>query len=279
MQLEVNRAHIKAVFKEYTDAYDATDEKIRLKIDHTYRVAELCEQIARSEGMSQADVELAWLLGMLHDVGRFEQLRRYGTFNDAESVDHAKLGADILFGVKEEAEHQDERIQENTVVRSGKIRDYINEPDEDELIETAIRVHSAYRIPEGLPKRTEMLCHILRDADKIDILKVNVEVPLEEIYNTTTEALETAEVTQAVMDSFYEHHATLKSIKRTPVDHVVGHISLVYELVYRESYHIVQAQGYLHKLMYFKSRNPRTLEQFAMLRAEMERYLESVERA
>lgn len=253
--MQIDREHVKKVFKTYTDVYDASDEKIRLKIDHTYRVADLCEQIARAQKLEAAEVDLAWLLGMLHDVGRFEQLRRYGTFIDAESIDHAALGADILFG------------EENAV------RTYISEETEDEVIETAIRVHSAYRIPENLTERTAMLCNILRDADKIDILRVNVDVPLEEIYNTTTEELRNARVTQAVMDSFYEHHATLRSIKRTPVDHVVGHISLVFELVFAESVRIVREQGYLDKLMCFESRNPVTNEQFAELRAEMERYL------
>lgn len=252
--MQIDREHVKKVFKTYTDTYDVSDEKIRLKIGHTYRVADLCEQIARAEKLKEADVDLAWLLGMLHDVGRFEQLRRYGTFIDAESVDHAALGADILFG-EEKA-----------------IRTYISEETEDEVIEVAIRVHSAYRIPEHLPERTAMLCHILRDADKIDILRVNVDVPLEEIYNTTTEELRDARVTQAVMDSFYEHHATLRSIKRTPVDHVVGHISLVFELVFDESVRIVREQGYLDKLMHFESENPVTTAQFSELRAEMERY-------
>ena len=185
MAMKIDRAHVMAEFKNYTDDYDSTDEKVRLKIDHTYRVAELCERIARSEGMEEADIELAWLLGMLHDVGRFEQLRRYGTFIDAESIDHAQLGADILFGEGDSKE--------------GKIRDYVQGTEEDILIETAIRVHNRYRVPEDLPARTEKLSHILRDADKIDILKVNVEVPLEEIYNTTTEELRNAEVSEAVM--------------------------------------------------------------------------------
>ena len=100
-----------------------------------------------------------------------------------------------------------------------------------------------------------------------------METPLEEIYNTTTEELRNACVTQAVMDSFYEHHATLRSIKRTPVDHVVGHISLVFELVFDESVRIVREQGYLDKLMHFESENPVTTAQFAELRTEMERYL------
>ena len=83
--MKIERERVRETFREYTDAYDATDEKIKLKIDHTYRVAELCERIAKAEQM-------------VHDVGRFEQLRRYGTFSDADSIDHAALGADILFG-------------------------------------------------------------------------------------------------------------------------------------------------------------------------------------
>lgn len=252
--MQINREHVKETFKKYTDAYDASDEKVKLKIDHTYRVADLCEQIANAEKLDDADVELAWLLGMLHDVGRFEQLRRYGTFNDVESIDHAQFGADILFA-------------------DDRIRDYVADDSEDELIEMAIRVHSMYRVPNDMPSRAEKLAHILRDADKIDILRVNVEVPLEEIYNATTEELRNAEVSEEVMKSFYEHTAILKSIRQTVVDHVVGHISLVFELVSAESTRIAKEQGYLDKLMNFQSYNPRTTDQFAEIRAEMERYL------
>lgn len=120
--------------------------------------------------MSEYEQKLAWLLGMLHDVGRFEQLRRFHTFVDAQSVDHAALGADILF-------------------HEGHIRDYVQEADEDTLIETAVRWHSAYRLPEDLDERTRKFANILRDADKIDILKVNVDFSLEKIDNTTTEKL------------------------------------------------------------------------------------------
>lgn len=257
--LKVDREKVKSVFKAYTAHYDSSDEKVKLKIDHTYRVADLCERIAKSrfeDGTEiQADIDLAWLLGMLHDVGRFEQLRRYDTFIDAESVDHAALGADILF-------------------IEGHIRDYLEASKEEKLIETAIRVHNMYRIPEGLDERTVLFSNILRDADKIDILKVNVEVPLEEIYNTPTEELYQSEVTQEVMDSFYEHHAVLRSLKRTPVDNVVGHISLTYELVYPESCRIMREQGYLEKLMNFPSENEKTRQQFALIRQEMHRFLD-----
>ena len=62
-------------------------------------------------------------------------------------------------------------------------------------------------------------------------------------------------------------------MKKTPVDNVVGHISLVYELVYPISRKLVREQGYLDKLMDFQSALPETNAQFAKIREKMSTYL------
>lgn len=252
--MRVDRAHARAVFAAYTKQYNSEDDKIRLKIVHTYRVSELCERIARSIGLTEQETDLAWLLGLLHDVGRFEQLRRFGTFDDSVSIDHAACGADILF-------------------EEGRIRDYIEDTTEDTLLETAIRMHNVYRVAENLDERTLQFCHILRDADKIDILRVNVEFSLEEIYNVSMDELQQESITPEVVQSFYEEHAVLRSLKKTTVDFIVGHISLVFELVYPISAAIVKEQGYLDKMLQFTSRNPQTIKQFQQMRSFMEQYL------
>ena len=257
--MKVDREQALKTFKKYVQGYHTEDEKVRLKIEHTYRVADFCEKIALSLGLSAEDVDLAWLIGLLHDIGRFEQLKNYGTFQDALSIDHAQYGAEILF-------------------EQGKIRDYAAEEEEDGLIRTAVAYHSAYRIPEGLEERTERFCHIIRDADKIDILRVNVEFPLEEIYNVSSRELRSGQVTEEVMNSFEEEHAVLRSLKKTAVDNVVGHISLVYELVFPVSLQMVEEQGYLEKLMQFWSDNPVTEEQFVRIRKKMHQYMEGKER-
>lgn len=246
-------------FAEYTGRYDCSDGKIKLKIDHTYRVAGLCRRIATSLGLSDADADLAWGIGMLHDVGRFEQLRKYGTFSDAESIDHAHYAVEILFD-------------------EGRIHDYLaihEQDDEYRIIRTAVYNHSAYRVEEGLDERTKMFCDILRDADKIDILKVNHDVPLEVIYNVSTEELRNAVVTEEVMNEFFGKHAVLRSLKRTCVDNIVGHAALVFELVYPESRLAVKEQGYLDKILNFPSDNPKTCKQFEELRLFMEAYLQN----
>lgn len=224
-------------------------------------------------------MDIAWLTGLLHDVGRFEQQRVYGTFTDADSIDHAKYGARILFGRVWEEKHglasgSEEGLPEEVQADAGiSIRDFVEDASCDELLWTAVFYHSAYRIPEGLEERTAMFCHILRDADKVDILKVNVEFPLEEIYNVDTKVLYQEEVTPEVLQSFDEEHAVLRSLKKTAVDNVVGHISLVYELVYPESCRIVKRQGYLDRLMNFESKNSHTRKQFEHIREHMREYL------
>ena len=253
--MRIDRTKARRVFGEYVRNYNYRDEKIRLKIEHTYKVAELCEQIAVSEELSNADTDLAWLIGLLHDIGRFEQLRQYGTFIDAESIDHAELGADILF-------------------KQGKIREFVTDTECDDLIELAVRSHSLYRLPEGLTERETMFCNIIRDADKVDILRVNVEFAPEDIYNVSSEVLRNEEVTPEVMQSFFEEHATLRSLKKTAVDHLAGHISLIYELVYPYSVRVMAEQGFLKKMLAFESENPRTREQFAVIADRINGYVE-----
>ena len=255
IKMRIDRQKAIAAFAEYTEKYDISDEKVKLKIDHTYRVCALCEQIAAQSGFDKDEVELSWLTGLLHDVGRFEQLRRYGTFIDAQSIDHAEFGADILF-------------------KEGSIRDYVEDTSEDELFEKAVRCHSAYRVPQNYTQREKKFADLLRDADKIDILKANIIVPIEEIYDVTTYDLKHCKVTEEVMQAFYEEHAVLRSLKKTPVDNVVGHISLVYELVYPVSRRIVHEQGYLDRLMDFRSELPETNEQFARIREKMNAYMD-----
>lgn len=246
-----DRRHITDTFASYVADYNAADPKIKLKIDHTYRVAELCAAIA--ESLKLADVDLAWLMGMLHDIGRFEQIRTYGTFSDADSVDHAMLGADLLF---------EEDLLEQFVPSAQQAfseREY-------RILELSIRNHSRYRLQEGLTEEEILFCNILRDADKIDIFRVNYDTRLEEIYNVTTEALRKAAVTEEVKQCFRERHAVLRSLKKTPVDHLAGHICLVFELVFPVSRQIVREQGYVDRLLQFESVCQETRDWFAYMR-------------
>lgn len=252
----IDRKKVKEVFASYVSEFDAENPKINLKIKHTYKVADICEQLAKSIELSENDVDLAWLLGMLHDIGRFEQLRRFNTFTDSISINHAQFGVQLL------TENNNELLRKFTESSSN-----------DDIIISSINVHSDYRIPEDFNERQLMFANLLRDADKIDILRANLDTPYEDIYNCTKEELYNASITPEVVASFHQHTAVLRSLKKTPVDNIIGHLSLIYELVFDESKKIIVEQGYWEKLADFNSGNKETKQTLKALKIEMTNYL------
>ncbi len=250
----VNRDRVRKTFADYTDSYNSNDIKIKLKIDHTYRVAEIADRIAVSLNMNDEDRDIAWLLGMLHDIGRFEQLRRYNTFVDRESVDHAALSADILF-------------------EDGKIRDYIDDDKDDALIEKAIRLHNVYILPENLTERERIFTDLLRDADKADILKVNCDIPLNEIYGCSVEEYKKASISEHVLEDALAQRNVDRNYASTPADKLVSTISFIYGVVYPESIRIIEEQGYLNEMMSFKSENSETVERLKRIKLCVNDYI------
>ena len=89
------------------------------------KVAELSEMIARGIGMDEENVQLAKVIGLLHDIGRFEQLRRFHDFRDYLTVDHAQLGVEIL--------------KENHLIRS-----FVEDEKYDDIIFQAIWFEQKY---------------------------------------------------------------------------------------------------------------------------------------
>ena len=58
---------IQQLFKDY----DCHNDKIRLKIVHTYGVVKESADIAARMKLSEEDTSLAKMIALLHDIGRF----------------------------------------------------------------------------------------------------------------------------------------------------------------------------------------------------------------
>lgn len=251
----INRERVLSAFDSYTSRYDITDIKVKLKIDHTYRVAELCDKIASSLQLSNEDCDIAWLSGMLHDIGRFEQLRRYHTFRDKISCDHAALSADILF-------------------TDGNIRMFTDDSSEDELLEKTIRLHNYYILPDDLTERELLFVNLLRDADKIDIIKVNCITPRSEIYDIPEADFRASTISQDVYEDIISEHNVDRNHSKTPADYIIGHIAFVYGLVYRQSFIEVRQQGYLDEMLDFRSDIEDTKEKFAKIKETITKFID-----
>lgn len=122
------------------------------KVYHTLRVAHFALDIANRAHVSDALVEDAFCAAMAHDLGRFIQIRQSGSFRDTEHFDHGAEGRRLL------EEHP------------GFLPPL--PPNRQLEIKLAVFWHNKPALPqEGLGERARLLCGILRDADKMDILR------------------------------------------------------------------------------------------------------------
>lgn len=138
-------------FEKYVKKYDMNNVNIKLKYNHSYRVMRLAEKYAKLLGFNDKDLELAKLIGLLHDFGRFEQLRVYNSYNDSKTIDHADYSVVQLFDKKE-------------------IEKFSSNKEDYPIIEFAIKNHNKYEIPEMHDERTLMHAKLIRDIDKLDII-------------------------------------------------------------------------------------------------------------
>ena len=228
----INRKQAIQAFKDYTANYDAGNINIALKIVHTYRVAALSERIAKHVFSNDSEaIDISWLLGLLHDIGRFEQITRYGTFIDADSVDHAELRADILF--------KNNLFTSFVPGASQKLRN---------IAEPAIRLHNKLKLPDNLEH--EVYAKILRDADKVDIFRVLTEPPYKEKY--AEEKLIRLTVRDKVMKCVMEHRCVSRTEGHSDandLEKLISQCCMAFELEFAESRKIVKEQGYLEKLL------------------------------
>jgi HD superfamily phosphohydrolase YqeK len=156
--LEAASAWFEAYYRSQAD--DAPEDAVHLELKrlHCRKVMDEAAALAESLDLSPRLGELAAVAGLCHDVGRFPQYRRYKTFSDPQSVNHARLGT-------------------ATLARHGGLGEL---PRRDRtLVRTAIVVHNRRLLPAALlaggDPEALTLARILRDADKLDIVRVMLD--------------------------------------------------------------------------------------------------------
>lgn len=280
LAVPIDRERARAAFLAYVAPYDPANPRIALKVSHTLHVADLCDRIAREQGWPASDVDLAWLCGLLHDMGRFEQVRRWNTFRDAASCSHAKLGASVLFG---ERECLGEPVPAGTpAFGTPRIRDFIDSSAEDAVIRTAVELHSDYRLPRDLDPRTRAFTELVRDADKIDILRtVDADTP-ETILGCDADELLASSLSPEATQAFDTRCCMLRDDRSQPADFLVSFACFAFELAYPQSRGIMREQGYATALLTkpfgieAPFRNPHTQSELQRMAHELDLYLEGI---
>jgi len=216
------------IFKEYASNYDINDGKIALKYNHILRVAEISKKIAMELNLSEEDVKLAELIGIFHDIGRFEQVKRFNTFVDKDSINHGEYGVKVLF-------------------EEGLIEQFEIDEKYYRTIKLAVLNHNRKAIDsEGMSENELLHCKIIRDSDKLDIFYVLTTDKFINSYGTENMADE--KFSEEIVREFYEDHCIDYKQMKTFGDRWVAHMTYIYDFNFKSSYRVMKEKKYLDKL-------------------------------
>lgn len=222
--MTINLEKAKEEFIKYTENYDLTNDKIKGKQIHSLRVMKISRQIAERLELPQEEINLATLIGLLHDIARFEQYTKYNTFKDLESIDHGDLGTEIL---------------------QKEIRKYIETNQYDDIIIKAVKNHNKYKIEDGLTERENIFAKIVRDADKIDIFYESVVM----FWRGKEKQVEESIISKNTIEQF-ENFVQIKSQKNeTEIDNVIKVIAFVFDINFKSSFQILKEEDYINKIL------------------------------
>ena len=225
----IDIAHAKQEFEKYLDEYDREDEQICLKIVHTYGVMKYAGEIARKMECSGEDVERAELIGLLHDIGRFEQIRRFHSFEPG-TMDHAMYGADLLFGPEQ------------------MIRRFVKDPSFDQLICVAIAKHSDFKLEGIEDERTLLHARLIRDADKLDNCRVKLEESMETLLDMDEKTVGASPISPKVWESCKAEESVLSADRKTGMDYWMSYLALYFDINFPETYQIIKEQDYIRRI-------------------------------
>lgn len=250
MNTKINLEHALGQFESYILAYDKNDPKINLKITHTYRVMEICGILSEGMGLPEEKRNLAELIGLLHDIGRFEQLRLTNSFDDSV-IPHAKCSLMVLFD-------------------QGHLRDFIETEEYDTIIYESIKNHGVFLVDENLKGEELLFTKLIRDADKLDNFHTKLIERMETMLDVTMEELEMEEVSDYAYETFMDGRPLLNSKRETHLDMWVSYIGYMFDLNLPQSFAYVREHDYVNRLVDRVSyKNPEAKQRMEDMRKKM----------
>jgi len=205
----------------------------KMKEDHSRRVCGEMVRLAGALGLDAARKQLARVIGLLHDVGRFEQFARYRTYSDPRSVSHGPLGVEI--------------IGRHNVLKAL-------DPAEARIIEEAVGCHGLLAIPPQLTGDELFFAKMIRDADKLDVYRVvaayytnykkdPASFPLE------IELPDEPRCSPHVVENVLAGRQTDYSTLRTLSDMIVIQLGWVYDIHFAATVRRIDQLGLLDRIM------------------------------
>lgn len=245
----IDLGNAKKEFKNYVNNYDLNNPNIKRKVDHSLRVMDCSKKIAENLNLNEEQTKLATLIGLLHDIARFEQWRRFETYNDKKSIDHGDLAVEIL--------------EENNFIRK-----FIEDDKYDKIIKVAIKNHNKYKI-EGLEGEEFLQAKIIKDADKIDIFYQLVTQ-----YFKPVDVVEKQEISEDFLEQFKQEKCILKKLNQTELEGLVLVASFIYDIYFDYSLKIIKDEKYIERMFaQFNFKNEDVIEKINFVVSQAQNYI------
>ena len=193
-------------FDKYTSNYDMNVEEINYKYYHSYRVMDNIVTIAKNLNLNKKDIELAKCIGILHDIGRFEQLKEYKSYED-DNMDHADYGVYII-------------------KKEQMLKHFNIDASDYDIVYKAIKNHNKYKIEECNDENIIRHAKLIRDTDKIDILLVMGAL------KETGSVIDDSKVSRKVIEEIKKHRTVSKKDMKTKNDSFVNKLAFAYDINY-----------------------------------------------
>ncbi len=234
-------------FNTYINSFKGLTDSQQLNFDikkaHSQRVADNSLQLAEKLEFTEEQCQLAYFIGLFHDIGRFPQLVEFNTFHDENSVDHAELAVKIL---TEEA-------------MFSKL-DF----GSSDLLLKAIANHNKLKLQNGLSEQEAKFAKLIRDADKLDILRV-----LSDYYSNrnaapnhtlTWDLPKGIVVSPLVAKEVLAGKLVSKKNVASEIDVKIMQLSWVFDLNYKPSFESLFKNRFLEKIYNTLSKNDLVIE-------------------
>jgi len=227
-------------FKELTENQKLS---FRIKKEHSVRVGEIALLFSNKLEWTEEERWIAYIIGLLHDIGRFSQLIEFDTFHDDKSADHAEIAIKIL--------------------KTTNVFEILNISNK-ELVFAAIQNHNKFRIQDGLTGQELLHSKLLRDADKMDILRVLTEYYTQRKgsvnHALTWELQKGTSVSPAVVKEVMAGKMVSKKNVISEMDVKIMQLSWVYDLNFRPTFEYLVKNRYLENVYNSLPKNDLVIE-------------------
>lgn len=252
----MNIENAKNEFIKFANKYDLKFSKMKRKYEHSFRVMENAHNIAKNLNLNNEEIEIATLIGLLHDIGHFEEIRVKDILKENTKLDHGDLGVEIL--------------QEKNYLRK-----YIEDDKYDNIILNAIKNHNKFRIEDGLSTQEFLFAKIIRDADKLDIFYEGAEMFWKD--EKQKEEINDSKITDKIVEMFSKNVYCDRKYIQTKADSIIVFISAIFDINFKYNFLVLKKEDYINRILNkFEFKDKITVSQMKQIKETANEYVENM---